>query len=103
MYGGKDVIMLDCSRSNAFSRDECVLVVIETSRGIRSKFKLDTRSGAFAYSRPQALGLSYTFDWGFVPSTCGEDGDPLDGIVLHDGSSYSGTIISFHSPGVLKR
>lgn len=90
--------MADFLRLKAFGPSECV----ETPRGARAKFKLDTQSGTFQYSRPLALGLSYPFDWGFIPSTCGDDGDPLDGIVLHDTTSYPGVVIACNPLGVLQ-
>ena len=94
--------MADYFSFKAFGPDDRVQVVIETPRGARAKFKLDMEIGAFRYSRPLALGLSYPFDWGFIPSTCGEDGDPLDGIVLHDAASYPGVVIPCNPLGVLQ-
>jgi hypothetical protein len=54
------------------------------------KLKYEIKLGAFtiAYSLP--FGLSYPFDWGFVPSTQGPDGDPLDILILHEASTYPG-------------
>ncbi len=77
-------------------------VVVETPRGARTKFKYDPQLQAFRMSRPLTLGLRYPFDWGFVPSSCAEDGDPLDALVLHDGESYPGIVIPCRPVGVLE-
>jgi hypothetical protein len=47
-------------------------------------------------------GLSYPYDWGFVPSTLGEDGDPLDVMLLHDVTTYPGMMVTAHLIGVLE-
>ena len=53
-------------------------------------------------SRPLTLGIAFPFDWGFVPSTTGPDGDPLDALVLWDVSSYPGVVLSCRAIGVLQ-
>jgi inorganic pyrophosphatase len=61
-----------------------VHVVVETPRGSAAKLEFDPELQAFTLSKSLILGLSYPYDWGFVPSTKGEDGDPIDVLVLHD-------------------
>ena len=70
-----------------------VRCIVETPRGSRAKFKYDPDSKLFALSKELVTGLSYPYDWGFIPSTLGEDGDPVDVMLLHDVATYPGMII----------
>jgi inorganic pyrophosphatase len=70
-----------------------VHVVVESPRGATSKLKYDPELGTFTLSRPLPLGLFYPFDWGFVPGTRAEDGDPLDALLLSEGDSYPGMVV----------
>jgi len=47
-------------------------------------------------------GLSYPFDWGFVPSTKAPDGDPLDVFIIHDAKTYPGVVLKCRPVGVLE-
>ena len=47
-------------------------------------------------------GLVYPCDWGYIPGTLAEDGDPLDGFVLWDGHAYPGILIVARPIGVLR-
>ena len=60
-----------------------VYVVVETPRGSAAKLEFDPDLKLFTLSKALILGLAYPYDWGFIPSTKGEDGDPLDALVLH--------------------
>lgn len=61
-----------------------VNVVVETPAGSRYKFKLDEQSGVFSLHKVLPVGASFPFDFGFVPGTRAEDGDPLDVMLLGD-------------------
>jgi inorganic pyrophosphatase len=76
-------------------------VVIESPRGSTLKLKYDPNLRAITLSRPLTVGLAYPYDWGFVPSTEAPDGDPLDAIVMWDGSSYPGVVLACRAIGVL--
>ena len=83
-------------------RDSAVLVVVETPAGSRVKLKVDPELGHVSVSRPLPLGLHYPFDWGFVPSTRAEDGDPLDAMLYGTGPGQPGTVVPARLLGVLK-
>jgi inorganic pyrophosphatase len=53
-------------------------------------------------SRPLPLGVFLPFDWGFIPSTRGEDGDPVDAMLLWDVASYPGIVIPCRALAVLQ-
>jgi inorganic pyrophosphatase len=64
--------------------DDCVLVVIETPKGSPNKLAFEARYGTFVLKGVLPAGAVFPFDFGFVPSTRAEDGDPLDVLVLMD-------------------
>jgi inorganic pyrophosphatase len=76
-------------------------VVVETPKGRRNKFDYDSDLEAFTLGGLLAEGLSFPFDFGFVPSTLGEDGDPLDVMVLMDEPAHVGCILRVRLIGVI--
>lgn len=72
---------------------DVALVVIETPRGSANKLKYDIGLGAFRLDRVLPAGMSFPFDFGFIPQTLADDGDPLDVIVLLDAPVYPGCIV----------
>lgn len=83
-------------------QDGKVHVVVEASRGMTAKCKYDPRRGLFVLGKPLPHGLAYPFDWGFVPGTRAEDGDPLDALVLHDAACPVGCLIECDPLAVLE-
>lgn len=79
-----------------------VRVVIETPRGATAKLAFDPVAQVFGYVRPLPVGMMYPYDWGFIPSTLGEDGDPLDGLVIHQAATAPGVVIKCNLLGALR-
>src|SRR5215831_18653836 len=79
-----------------------VHVVVETPRGSAAKLEFDPDLKVFTLSKALILGLTYPYDWGFVPSTKGEDGDPLDVLVIHDAATSPGLVLKCKIIGVLE-
>jgi len=76
--------------------------VIETPRGSRAKFRYDPELQIFTLSKSLLVGLTYPHDWGFVPSTKAEDGDPIDIMVIHDAATSPGLVLTCRVIGVLQ-
>ncbi len=75
--------------------------VVETPRGSRHKFALDAEIGALTLKQTLASGLAWPYDYGFIPSTLGKDGDPLDIIVLMDEPTFPGCVLDVRLLGVI--
>jgi inorganic pyrophosphatase len=76
--------------------------IIETPKGRRNKFKYEEDSGLYTLSRVLPQGFIFPFDFGFIPSTAADDGDPLDVIVLMDEPAHVGCILKIRLIGVMK-
>lgn len=94
--------MPNLAKLPTWAGDDLVHVVVETPRGARAKLNFDPELRAFVLSKALMLGLSYPYDWGFIPSTRAEDGDPLDAMVIHDAATYPGLIMRCKLIGVLQ-
>lgn len=84
-----------------FDAQRNLRVVVETPRGANIKIKYDEDLGCFSLSRILPLGVTYPYDFGFVPQTLAHDGDPLDVLVLIDARTYPGVVISCRLLGAL--
>jgi inorganic pyrophosphatase len=77
-------------------------VVIETPKNQPNKLKFDADVQAMRLSKVLPAGMVFPFDFGFLPSTLGEDGDPLDVLVLMDAPAPAGCLITARLIGVLR-
>ena len=82
--------------------DGAWLAVIEATQGTRHKLKYEAEWRAFVLSGVLPLGLSFPYDFGFLPSTLGDDGDPLDVLVLADEAMPPGTVVPCRLVGVIE-
>jgi inorganic pyrophosphatase len=83
-------------------KDDCVIVVIETPKGSPNKLAFEPRYGTFILKGVLPAGAVFPFDFGFVPSTRGDDGDPLDVLVLMDAPVFPGCIVPSRLVGVIE-
>ncbi len=79
-----------------------VHVVVETPRHAIVKLKYEPELGTFVLKRALSMGFTYPYDWGFVPGTQAEDGDPLDALVVWEAQSPPGTVLICRPLGVLE-
>jgi inorganic pyrophosphatase len=77
-------------------------VIIETPKGSQNKYAFAPDCGAFMLKGVLPAGAVFPFDFGFVPSTLGDDGDPLDVLVLMDASAFVGCIVPSRLIGAIE-
>ena len=75
-------------------------VIVEIPRGSRNKYEYDHDSGAIRLDRRLYTAMAYPADYGFVPTTLGGDGDPLDALIILDEPTFPGCHVDVRIVGV---
>lgn len=78
-----------------------VNVIIEIQKGSRNKIEVDKETGRLFLDRVNGTLLGYPTDYGYIPNTLCEDGDPLDALVIIDESLPHGAVVPARPVGVL--
>lgn len=79
-----------------------IKIIVETPRGSRNKYNYDPESGSFYLKKILPLGMVFPFDFGSIPGTEAEDGDPLDAVVLTDEPLFTGCTVECRIVGAIK-
>src|ERR1700746_3996633 len=77
-------------------------VVIETPKGSRNKFAFNSDDHTFELKKVLPAGMAFPYDFGFVPCTKADDGDPIDVLVLMDEPAFPGCILKCRPIGVIQ-
>ncbi len=77
-------------------------VVIETPKGSRNKFAFDPDQRVFALRKVLPAGMTFPYDFGFLPKTLAPDGDPFDVLLLMDEPAYPGVVVRSRLIGVIE-
>ncbi|MER5489732.1 inorganic diphosphatase [Streptomyces sp. LE64] len=77
-------------------------VTIEIPKGSRNKYEVDHETGRIRLDRRLFTSTSYPADYGFVENTLGEDGDPLDALVILDEPTFPGCLIRCRAIGMFR-
>jgi inorganic pyrophosphatase len=77
-------------------------VVIEIPKGSKNKYELDKETGLLRLDRVLHSAVYYPADYGFIPRTFCDDGDPLDALVLSQEAVYPLTIVEARAVGVMR-
>ena len=77
-------------------------VVIETPQASHNKYKYDEELGVFLLNRVLPEGMEFPYDFGFLPGTRGDDGDPLDVLLLMDRPAFCGCVVPSRLLGIIE-
>ena len=75
---------------------------VEIPKGSRNKYEWDSELQAIKLDRFLFSSVVYPTDYGFIPETCGEDGDPLDALVCVSEPTFPGCVIAVRAIAVLR-
>ena len=76
--------------------------IVDTPKGSRNKYKFDEETGRFKLGSVLTAGAVFPFDFGYLPGTHGEDGDPLDVLILLDEPAFVGCQIEVRVVGAIE-
>lgn len=94
----------DLEQLPAFADDKNDLLnaIVETPKESRSKYAFDPEHSLFKLKTLLPAGSVFPFDFGFIPSTMADDGDPIDVLILMDEPVAVGTLIDVRLVGVIE-
>ena len=81
---------------------ELIQVVIETPKNSRNKYAFDPKQNVFALTKVLPAGMAFPYDFGFIPSTIADDGDPVDVLVLMDEPAFPGCLLGCRLIGIIE-
>ena len=82
--------------------DGTLRVVVDTPKGNRNKYKWDESLGLFRLTKVLPPGFAFPWNYGFLPRTRSDDGDPLDAIVLMEEPAFCGCVVLARARAVLR-
>jgi inorganic pyrophosphatase len=82
--------------------DGLTVVIIETPKGSRNKYAYDPKERVFELRKVLPAGMTFPYDFGFIPSTLAEDGDPLDVLVLMEEPAFAGCKLKCRLLGIIE-
>jgi inorganic pyrophosphatase len=80
---------------------EVVRAIVEIPKNSSNKYEYDGKLGVFRLDRALYSPMHYPGDYGFIPGTLADDGDPLDVLILVDEPSFSGCLLDVRPVGLL--
>lgn len=83
-------------------KDDWINVIIETPQGSSHKYTYEPETDVFVLKKSMPMGATFPFDFGFIPNTRAEDGDPVDVLVLLDEPAYPGCLVACRLIAVLE-
>jgi len=94
--------LADPSQIHPYDQNGTLQVVIETPKGSRNKYAFDHERHVIALKKVLPSGMVFPYDFGFVPSTLADDGDPIDVLVLMDEPAFPGCVLEARIIGVIE-
>jgi inorganic pyrophosphatase len=84
------------------AKSKWVNVIVENSKGSHFKYVYTKETGLFRIKRVLPRGMVFPFNFGFIPSTLGADGDPMDILIVNDEPVVAGCLLKARLLGVVK-
>jgi len=82
--------------------EEALKAFVEVPKGGRNKYEYDEQSGNLEFDRRLYAAVTFPTEYGFIPETRAESGDPLDALVCIDEPTFPGCVIPVKAIGVFK-
>jgi inorganic pyrophosphatase len=83
-------------------KDGLLQVIVETPKGSRNKFSFDVEQEIFSLKKVLPAGMAFPYDFGFLPKTVADDGDPIDVLLLMDEPAFPGVLVPSRLIGVIE-